>query len=50
MHSASQLAEEVQPTIKLPEGARKQIVINAYERNSVARAICIEYAPHEQVF
>lgn len=40
-----QIAEEIpeENTNKLFEGARKQITVNAYERNSKARAKCIEY-------
>lgn len=39
------LAEEltVQDSLKLKEGAKKQVLVNAYERNYKARQICIKY-------
>jgi hypothetical protein len=37
------IPEEIELTERLPEGAKKQIMVNAYERNPVARATCIEY-------
>jgi 5-methylcytosine-specific restriction enzyme A len=38
------IAEELpeKETNKLPEGAKKQIIVNAYERNPKAREICIQ--------
>lgn len=40
-----QIAEEIpeENANKLFEGAKRQITVNAYERNSKARAKCIEY-------
>ncbi|GMQ64598.1 HNH endonuclease [Vallitalea maricola] len=37
------LTDEEELHYKLIEGARKQIIVNAYERNKVARDKCIEY-------
>lgn len=39
------IAEEIpeENADKLFEGAKKQIIVNAYERNSKARVKCIEY-------
>ncbi len=39
------LAEELSETIltRLPEGAKKSIVVNAYERNPKAREECLQY-------
>lgn len=37
------LPEEVGPNKTLPEGARKQVIVNAYERNPVARVVCINH-------
>ena len=37
------IPEEVYEADKLPEGARRQITINAYERNPKARKRCISY-------
>lgn len=37
------IPEEVYEADKLPEGARRQITINAYERNPKARKRCINY-------
>ncbi len=34
---------EIPPTATLPEGARRQVIVNAYERNSAARAACIAH-------
>jgi len=40
---SSMLAEEIEGDIRYFEGARKQIVVNAYERNTAARKRCIEH-------
>ena len=37
------LPEEVTPAEELIEGASKSVSVNSYERNSVARAQCLEY-------
>lgn len=37
------LPEEISETEVFHEGARKQILVNAYERNQVARDKCLEY-------
>ena len=37
------LADEIKTGLQQYEGAKKQIVVNAYERNSVAREQCIAY-------
>jgi 5-methylcytosine-specific restriction protein A len=43
-HVASgQLPEEVSNQSKCPEGAKKQITVNAYERNPKARELCIKF-------
>jgi 5-methylcytosine-specific restriction protein A len=40
---ASALPEELEDCDKLVEGAAKTVTINAYERNSVARSMCLEH-------
>ena len=35
--------EVVPPNVSLREGTKKQIIVNAYERNTVARIICIRH-------
>lgn len=37
------LPEEVASTISFPEGAKRQITVNAYERNAEARRKCIDH-------
>jgi 5-methylcytosine-specific restriction protein A len=39
----ARLPEELAPTEELIEGASKSISVNSYERNSVARAQCLEH-------
>ena len=36
------LPEEIQPNVLVTEGAKRQVLVNAYERDSNARAICIK--------
>lgn len=40
------LAEELSPNESYPEGARKSVSLNAYERNPQARAACIAHFGH----
>ena len=35
--------ETVSPTEQLSEGKKKQVLVNAFERNSVARSLCIKH-------
>lgn len=37
------LPEEVDVNVDLFEGAKKQIIVNRYERNPVARALCVKH-------
>lgn len=45
--SASELRdlpiEEINPSSRLPEGARRRLYVNAYERNPTARRLCLEH-------
>lgn len=36
-------ADEVNPNIEYAEGKTKQVLVNSYERNQIARKRCIEY-------
>lgn len=35
--------EVISPTVNLPEGKKKQVIVNTFERNTVARNLCIKY-------
>ena len=41
--SATSYRAEIPPSVTLPEGAKRRVTVNAYERNPVARAACIAH-------